>query len=312
MKLNEDILTQAASWFVDLRNAKPGDVIYQAHQDWLVADSRHYDAWKRVERLQKQLQLVPTEIRHETLEKARHSRRQLIKTLVVVLTVGSAGGVAYKQRALSSLVAQYRTTTGERKTIELADGSKVYLNTNTALDVNFSDRVRELILYRGEVIIETGKGLPSQDFIVKTAQGSVRALGTRFQVRCHDRETWVGVSKHAVEVLSEQASKAVKVQAGHCMSFDTLKHSPLSLMPFNMDAWTQGMLIVSNWRLDQFINELARYHKGALRCDAAVASLRISGAFNINNTSSVLENLSSTLPVKVRYFTRYWAQVEPA
>lgn len=311
MKLNEDILTQAASWFVDLRNAQPGDVIFEAHQAWLNADSRHYDAWKRVERLQKQLQLVPNEIRQGTLEKARQSRRQLVKTLVVVLTVSSAGGVAYKQRAFSSLMARYRTDTGEHKTIELADGSKVFLNTNTALDVSFSDDVRELTLYRGEIIVETGKGMPQQDFIVKTLQGRVKALGTRFQVRCNDGETWVGVSKHAVEVLSEQASKAVEVQAGHCMSFDTLKHSPLSLMPLNMDAWTQGMLIVSNWRLDQFINELGRYHKGALRCDPAVASLRISGAFNINDTQSVLENLSSTLPVKVRYFTRFWAQIEP-
>ena len=82
-------------------------------------------------------------------------------------------------------------------------------------------------------------------------------------------------------------------------------------MPVNMDAWIQGMLIVSNWRLDQFLNELGRYHKGTLHCDAGVASLRISGAFNVNDTRSVLENLSSTLPVKVRYFTRFWAQVEP-
>ncbi len=309
MKLNEDILTQAASWFVDLRSAQPGDAIYEAHQVWLAADSRHYDAWKRVERLQKQLKIVPNEIRQGTLEKARQSRRQLIKTLVVVLTVGGAGGVAYKKRSLSSLMARYHTSPGEQNTIELADGSKVSLNTNTALDVSFSDDVRELTLYRGEIIIETGKGIPKQDFIVKTAQGTVKALGTRFQVRCNDGETWVGVSKYAVEVKAEKASNAVKVQAGHCLSFDINKPSSLRLMPNNMDAWTQGMLIISNWQLDQFITELGRYHKGALRCDPAVASLRISGAFNINDTRSVLENLSSTLPVKVRYFTRFWAQV---
>ncbi|WP_417510365.1 FecR domain-containing protein [Methylophaga sp.] len=311
MKLTEDILTQAASWFVDLRSAQPGDAIYEAHQAWLAADSRHYDAWKRVERLQKQLKIVPNEIRQGTLEKARQSRRQLIKTLVVVLSIGGASGVAYKQRTFSTWIAQYRTGTGERKTIQLADGSQVSLNTDTALDVDVTDHARELILYRGEILVETGKGKPQQDFIVKTAQGSIKALGTRFQVRCHADATWVGVSQHAVEVMPEKASKAVKVQAGHCTRFNTLKHGSVSLMPVNMDAWIQGMLIVSNWRLDQFLNELGRYHKGTLHCDAGVASLRISGAFNVNDTRSVLENLSSTLPVKVRYFTRFWAQVEP-
>ena len=60
-----------------------------------------------------------------------------------------------------------------------------------------------------------------------------------------------------------------------------------------------------------FIEELGRYRPGVLRCDPAVQGLSISGAFRIDDTDTVLENLSKTLPVKVRYVTRYWASIEP-
>ena len=310
MKLNEDVLTQAASWYVDLRMAQPDDDVHDAHRQWLAEDSRHYDAWKRVQRLQKKLAILPSDIQQDTFDKARHSRRQMIKTLTLVLTVGGAGGIAYKQQAFSSLMADYRTAVGERKTIELSDGSLVHLNTDTAIDVSYSDTIRAIRLRRGEILIETAKTSLAQDFVVITAQGTIKALGTRFQVRTNADQAWVGVTKHAVEVHALASKDTVKVQAGQAMNFTQQTHDVISLMPANTDAWMSGMLIVSNWRLDTFMSELSRYHKGLLRCDSAVANIRISGAFNVADTQMVLENLSSTLPVKVRYFTRYWAQVE--
>jgi transmembrane sensor len=39
--------------------------------------------------------------------------------------------------------------------------------------------------------------------------------------------------------------------------------------------------------------------------------LRISGAFHLGNTDTVLDNLTSTLPVRIRRFSRYWVSVEP-
>ncbi|MNN89303.1 fec operon regulator FecR [compost metagenome] len=47
-----------------------------------------------------------------------------------------------------------------------------------------------------------------------------------------------------------------------------------------------------------------------LRCAEAVRGLSISGAFRIDDTDAVLENLARTLPVKVRYLTRYWVSIE--
>ena len=54
-------------------------------------------------------------------------------------------------------------------------------------------------------------------------------------------------------------------------------------------------------RLDAFAAELGRYRPGLLRCDPAVAPLRVSGAFQLHDTDAVLAALPATLPVSVRY-----------
>ena len=69
---------------------------------------------------------------------------------------------------------------------------------------------------------------------------------------------------------------------------------------------------VSQWRLDRVIAELARYRRGHLSCDPAVAGLRVSGSFPLNDTDRALALLSQTLPVRLQGFTRYWLQIVPA
>jgi len=75
--------------------------------------------------------------------------------------------------------------------------------------------------------------------------------------------------------------------------------------------WARGILAVENIRLDEFAAELARYRPGIVRCDPAVAHLRITGAFQLNDTEAVLLNVIHLLPVDVVYRTRYWATLVP-
>jgi transmembrane sensor len=70
------------------------------------------------------------------------------------------------------------------------------------------------------------------------------------------------------------------------------------------------MLSVDDWRLGDFITQLGRYRPGVLRCAPQVQNLSISGAFRIDDTDTVLQNLGKSLPVKVTYLTRYWVSVE--
>jgi transmembrane sensor len=166
-------------------------------------------------------------------------------------------------------------------------------------------------LLNGEILIETARDDLARPFIVHTAEGSIRALGTRFIVRCEAGRTQVCVQEHAVEVRTASLTgPPVRVDAGQQMSFAHDSVASVQSANPQADAWTRDMLVVNDWRLGDFILELQRYRPGHLGCDRAVAALRISGAFHLGSTDTILDNLTSTLPVRIRRFSRYWASVE--
>lgn len=67
------------------------------------------------------------------------------------------------------------------------------------------------------------------------------------------------------------------------------------------------MLLARNMRLEDVITEMARYRPGVLRCDPAVAELRVSGAISLTDAGLAL--LASELPLRIEHYTRYWVMV---
>ena len=210
------------------------------------------------------------------------------------------------------MMADYATGTGERLPVTLSDGSRIVLNTGTALNISFDENLRRVVLREGEVFIQTAPDPLARPFIVRTAFGDLRALGTRFLVRINPASARVSVLEHAVEWRSPlPGSTPVRINAGQQLDFSsTVAGVPLPLAK-GADAWRDNLLVVSDWRLGDMIAELSRYRAGHLGCDAGVAELRISGSFQLGDIDVVLDNLSAMLPIRLRRFTRFWAQVEP-
>lgn len=310
MTLDHATLEAAARWYVDLRCDDADEATQEAHRRWLEGAPGHRQAWERLIQLQERFDRVAPGIARPTLNSARVKRREVLKVLSLLLAAGGAGTVAWRNTALPSLVADQRTVTGESKSLRLEDGSQVHLNTATAMNIHFSPRLRELQLLSGEILVETARDTQARPFVVHTREGSIRALGTRFIVRCEDAKTRVCVLEHAVEVRSATHTPTVRVEAGQQVWFNQGQVGNVQPASPDADAWTHGMLVVNNWRLEDLILELQRYRPGHLGCQAQVAALRISGAFHLNNIDTILENLSSTLPVRIRQFSRYWTRVE--
>lgn len=309
--LDHATLEAAARWYVDLRGEVPDEAVREAHRRWLERDPRHLQAWDRLTRLQDKLGQINPAIGRPTLASARAKRRDVLKVMSVLLLASGAGALAWTSTPLPTLMADQRTATGERRRLRLDDGTRLQLNTATAVDVRYSANLREVRLLRGEIQIETAPDSLSRPFVVHTAEGSIRALGTRFVVRSDAGQSQVCVQEHAVEVRTASLNlAAVRVDAGQQMSFREDRVEPLQQANPLADAWTRDMLVANDWRLGDFITELQRYRPGHLGCDPAVASLRISGAFHLGNTDTVLDNLTATLPVRIRRFSRYWASVE--
>lgn len=208
--------------------------------------------------------------------------------------------------------ADYRNAKGEVRQQHLDDGTLLTLNTDSAIDVRFDTHQRLIHLWYGEIAMTTGKDSQQRPFRVQTNAGTLTALGTRFTVHQQDSSTLLDVHEHAVEVvLAGNPGQKKRVQQGQSLRFNASAFEEIQPLDDETDSWVQGVLSFSDKPLGEVIATLARYRRGVLRCDPAVAGLRLSGTFPLNNTDAILTVIAQTLPVRIQSVTRYWIQIAP-
>lgn len=299
-------LAQAVEWYVRLHDSAATEVTRGEWQAWLQSDPAHAKAWERVETLRQRLSMAPPDLAATTIETARQQRRAALKTLAVLVGAGVTGWGGYRA---SPLGVDYSTSVGWRKRVTLPEGSLLVLDTDTRVDVQFDSHKRLIVLRQGAIFIETAKD--ARRLSVQTAEGEIEALGTRFTVRQGNSLTQVSVEAHAVAVRPRLATgEVLRADAGQAVSFTAVSIGPLKPANEQGSAWTRGMLVAVDWRLDDLLVELSRYRHGFLGCSAEIAGLRLSGTFLLDDTEGALANLQDSLPVRIRRLTRYWVRVE--
>lgn len=301
------VVEAAATWYVQFQCEPPSPVQLQAWQRWLDSDASHRQAWEQLERMQTHLGALPRDMSRRALS-AGQQRRQVLKVLALFGATGYLGWNVHHQAAPLGWWADYRTGVGQRRAIELSDGTQLQLNTDSAVDIQFGPTQRLIQLQRGEIMIRTGKA--PQPFFVATRDGRIQALGTTFSVRQLSTATRVGVLEDEVRLLpAARRDDDQRLRAGESVEFDRAQIGTRQAYGAAEAAWVNGQLIVLNANLGEVIAELDRYRPGSLRCDAQAARLRVSGTFKVEDSAAVLANLQATLPIKVDYFTRYWATI---
>ncbi|MBB1592890.1 FecR domain-containing protein [Achromobacter sp. UMC46] len=311
-------ISAAAQWYARLcaDDADAADVA--AHGRWLAADPEHARVWRQVERLRGTLGAAPARLAADTLSRAdRHFERRraaLRNGLGAMALLGAGGVLAWRtlpvEQMAASYLADYHMGTGERRELRLADGTLLWLDSASAVDVSMDARGRQVTVHAGEILIDTEHAAPGLPPLrVTTLHGTVRPLGTRFTVNRQDARTRVAVLRHAVELLPADGAAPLVLNAGEQGVLEASGARPEGVILGEPDAWTRGLLIVDGMRLGAFIAQLDRYRPGRLSCEESVASLRVSGAFPIDDTDRALAAVERALPVRVSRFTRYYTRV---
>ncbi len=189
----------------------------------------------------------------------------------------------------------------------LADGTRLWLNSGTALNMNFSAEQRELKLYSGEILIITGND--PRPFVVDTPQGRLRPIGTRFSVREQDGRTLLNVYQGSVQVSCGDTHQTRIVPAGQGVNFNRQSLSATQHAQPGREAWMKGVLMANDMRLGDFIDELASYRHGHLGIDPQVANPRGMGIFPLEDTDQVLAMLEQVLPVRIERRFAWWVTV---
>ncbi|WP_107320842.1 FecR domain-containing protein [Pseudomonas paraeruginosa] len=321
-RVDEALVRQAIRWLVRLRSQPDDGRLQRACAAWRAEHGEHERAWQQVSALSEELhgrfKALPGGVACGTLDSSaqRLQRRQALK-LLSLLVAGAVAWVGRDSLPWQRLSADYSTATGERRSIELADGTRLQLNTDSAVDVRYDAGQRLILLARGEIFLSSGADAQSprhRPLRVRTAQGLFEALGTRFNVRLHDAATCLSVSAGAVriEAFGARPAQAPVAEAGQSYRIAADGVRRLQRPPMDAAAWADGLIVTRDMRLADFLAEVGRYRNGYLGCAAEVADLRLSGVYRLDDSDRLLQVLARTLPVRLQRHTRWWVRVVAA
>ena len=309
----KDAIRDAARWYAVLNAPDVTPADQRGWQQWLADAPEHRLAWREVERVRDSLQRVPGRLAAPALQRATLTRRQVLTRLGMVAMAAPVGALTWQLAPWERWRAQYVTGIGEQRTLVLADGSQLMLNTDTRVDTDYAPHHRLIRLHDGEILVQSAPDprRPSRPLLVDTPEGRIQALGTRFTVRRDAGQTRVTVLADTVRVTSANHPDGRLVQQGEEIRFTERALPPTRPAPASAASWVTGKLMVVDMPLRALLAELGRYRRGHLACSDAVAGLRVSGTFPLADTDRALSVITEAFPLRQRRLTDYWVTLLP-
>ncbi|MEH3024058.1 MAG: FecR domain-containing protein [Pseudomonas oryzihabitans] len=298
-------IREAASWLALLESGAAGEPEHQQLQEWRQAHAEHERAWQAALALQQRFAAIHPRLAMASLQPANRSRRSALRQLLGLAVVVPTGWWLTRTLPLDAWSADLSTATGERRSLTLADGSLLQLNTATAVDL---DQVRRYLrLIRGEVSLQVPGAVA---YTLDTGFGAVTVRQAEVCVHQHDEGCDVRVVGGSVGV---QPLHGPRLELGKGQQLRLTELGVGAIEPFaaTLLSWRRGVLIAQNQPLGEFLHEFSRYRLGLLRWDPAVADLRVTGSFQLADGDRVLALLAATLPLELQWRTRFWVTLVP-
>jgi len=303
----DPVSEQAIDWMVKLRAGTPDAALQTRFNAWLAMDPAHLQAWTTLqERLGASFNTVRALDRRvpgqagearQILLQPQGSRRDALRVIAGLGLLGGGLWLCARSPLGDSLLADLSTGRGQRQGYNLADGSRLNLNANSAVDLRFDDQQRLVVLRHGELVIQVAPD-PQRPLRVRTAQGQVQALGTRFLVAQEQDATRVVVLQHSVQLRLPDGTTR-DLQEGQSALLATGRITPTAGDQRGRADWLVGRLNVLDEPLEQVVEALRPYQRGFIRIAPQVRHLRVQGVFPLDDPARTLAALAETLPIQV-------------
>jgi len=323
IEIKNDTATEAAEWFITLRDGDITEESYLKWQQWLGRSDANKQAFAKAECYWKQLDNITNPPWNDTghdannissgednLARAGRRSRFMVFAAAIAATILIALSVElfyHNDFSARAETTTYQTARAGHKIIKLADGSKINLGALSIVNVNYTRAVRHLTLVRGEAIFSVAKN-KKRPFVVRVGTGSVTAVGTRFNIHSGDRNVTVTVLEGVVVVNPDLADNKTrtaplpKVSAGRAVSYDN-KGDISPVVKTNVAAaisWEKGMLVRVDTPLASVIADVNRYSaREIIIGDPALDNIRFTGTVLNDGIDNWLRGLSVAYPIKV-------------
>ncbi|MFK0087064.1 FecR family protein [Pseudomonas sp. NPDC090755] len=298
----DDLFAEASGWYYRLQADDLSEDERAAFAAWLAQGPAQAQAWAEVLGLLGALREPARQLRNTQRARWRKpAARVWASAAAVVLMIGLLAGSPWPDRWR----ADYATGTGESRTLVLADGSQLQLNTDTAVQIDLGNTQRRVRLLRGEAWFDVSHD-SARPFVIGSGDGWVKVVGTRFSVAQQGAQTRVRVEQGKVQVSADNV-QSVLLEPGLGVEYsDTGLGAVHGFDGAAEFAWRQRQLVFRQQPLAEVVDALNRYWPGkTLLIGDALRQRKVSGVFEIDKPEAVLKALTHTLGLQAEQYTPY-------
>ncbi len=313
---------QALAWFVKMRSDKIAPELVEQFEIWLRAHPSHKLEYEKLCSLWSDLDEVSDVAKSNLIDdtgslpkRGRSKNRPLFFPKV---RMARALGVVSFLVVLLFLVplddflliftSDYQTAIGEQKKISLEDGSTVFLNTNSAISVEYTSLSRRIRLQKGQAYFHPQKD-PKRPFSVEADAVTAVAIGTEFEVLLKSSQVAVTLFEGSLQVSgTPQKKESHTLKPGDRVVYtEDSKEGVFEVVDSHQArAWQRGKLIFQDMPLHKVVDQVSRYRHGKIFIvDSKLRNLSVSGVFDIDQPQKMLDVIEKTLPVETIDLTSY-------
>jgi len=295
---------EAAAWMALLHSPERNSAIESGLRRWIAANPLHAAAWEAATDVWNETESLPRRIPRSPKSRLSNTPwKPLLAAATVLVVIASA--ILTKHSLSSGLT----TAVGEQRTLNLEDGTRVELNTDTRLLVSYDRSARTVILKSGEAYFQVAR--EGRPFIVIAGERKIVALGTAFTVRSDEPseggvtvtliEGRVAVSPVSTDAANPPGSTVTVLNPGQRLR--TRPHTRPTVEPTSIDratGWMRGQLIFDHTPLREAAAEFSRYNKVKIRvASPEAAQIPIGGIFRIGDSKSFARAVAASYDLKV-------------
>jgi len=299
------VVRAAAQWLALLESGGATEQDRASLQRWRDTEASHERAWQKAQALRQRFADLPSALAMSSLDRPDPGRRVVLKRALGTVALVPAAWLISRQLPLEVWRADLQTATGERKQVQLADGSSLQLNTASAVDVDLHSR--RVTLVEGEMSLKVSGVLP---LTIQTRFGQVIVSQSEVCVRQDVLGCRVSVFNGRVQ-LQPLRGAALTLRAGQQVNLQASGAAAVQAFDVLQPGWREGVLMANNQPLGDFLRELDTYRPGVLRWESELETLRVTGSFRLDDTDRILALLAASLPLEVHSRTRYWVTLLP-
>lgn len=300
----EALREEASVWLARMKGPEAQQSRF-AFEAWRRADPAHDAAYRSLEQSWRDSALVA----HTPTGRARSLSRVRVPFHGIPAWQKTAAGVAgivivlafsfllYHALTARFAVLQLANAVGVPRSVRLADGSLVTLDTDSAITARLGGSRRSVHVSRGRVRFDVTHD-PAHPFVVDADAGEIVARGTLFDVDTTRPAFAVTLYRGAVDVRVNEPHGPVGVSrrllpGQRLVGTGTLP--VIAAVPAGADRWASGILSFDNVPLADVAAEANRYSHHHIHVASAVARLKVTGAFRAGDNATFARSLGAAL-----------------